>query len=114
MTNLILGVIAALCLVESGGRAGAVGDGGRAVGILQMWPIAVREANRLAGSEQWTLADRADSGKSRAMAWITLAHHYRRGVTNAVDLAGKWRNPYSVAPLWYRRRVRAALARGRQ
>ena len=95
--TLIHQIINALIAVESGGRADAVGDGGRAVGILQMWPIAVAEANRLAqlmtGRPLWTLNDRLNPQLSRAMALIILRHHYSRGVTDPVELAARWRNP---------------------
>ena len=112
MTNqLISAVIAALIRIESGGDPGAVGDGGRAVGVLQMWPCAVAEANRLAGRQLWTLDDRRNPQLSRAMAWTILEHHYRRGNTDSVALASRWRNPYSRCPEWYAAKVRRALGR---
>jgi len=110
MTNLICIVIAALVQIESGGKANAVGDGEKAVGCLQMWPIAVREANRVSG-QHWTLDDRLDPKKSNAMAYVTLEWHYKRGVTNAVALAGRWRNPDGRAPKWYFDKARRELAR---
>ena len=85
MTNTIAIVIAALIRIESGGDPGAVGDCGRAVGVLQMWPCAVQEANRLAGRQLWTLDDRRNPQLSRAMAW-TILEHYRR------TYAAPWRN----------------------
>ena len=115
---MIKEVIIALIAVESGGNPDAVGDGGRAVGILQMWPIAVAEANRLEGIEArregrpvrtWTLGDRKCPKKSRDMAYVTLRWHYRRGVTDPVALGGRWRNPGGNAPSWYLERVRNAL-----
>ena len=118
MTNLIAQVIAALLLVESGGDNAAIGDGGRAVGCLQLWPTAVAEANRLEGiaarrehrqARTWTVADRTNRAASVAMAEVTLAHHYRRGYTNAVALGCRWRNPYSECPAWYADKVRMAL-----
>ena len=109
MTNLICCVVAALIQIESAGKADAVGDGGKAVGILQMWPIAVREANRVSGGN-WTLADRLDPEKSKAMAFATLVWHYKRGVINPVALAGRWRNPRGNAPTWYLNKARKALA----
>jgi len=120
VTNLITLVISALIAIESGGRADAVGDGGLAVGILQMWPIAVREAVRLEAIEArregrqartWTEADRLDPQASREMAEVTLRHHYRRGVTDPVQLAGRWRNPNGDAPEWYLRKARKELGK---
>ena len=118
MTGLVAKVIAALIAVESGGDWRAVGDGGKAVGGLQMWPIAVAEANRLEDIEArrerrpartWTLAERTNRVASVEMCAVTLRWHYRRGVTNAVALGGRWRNPDGSAPSWYLRRVRDAL-----
>jgi hypothetical protein len=109
VSNVIAIAIAALIQIESGGRPDAVGDGGRAVGILQMWPVAVREANRIAGETRWTLDDRRCPDKSIEMARTVLAVHYRRGNTCPVELAARWRNPYSTAPEWYRTRIAAAI-----
>jgi len=109
MTGIVAMAIAALIQVESAGNPRAQGDGGRAVGILQMWPIAVAEANRIAGARRWTPADRENPDKSREMAATILGRHYRRGVRNPVDLAARWRNPKGNAPEWYRQRLRAAM-----
>jgi hypothetical protein len=111
MTNTIAIVIAALIRIESAGDPGAVGDGGRAVGVLQMWPCAVAEANRLAGRQLWTLDDRWNQQLSRAMCKVTLEWHYKRGVTDPVELACRWRNPYSNCPEWYAAKVRRSLGR---
>jgi hypothetical protein len=119
MTNTIAIVLAALVEIESGGNPRAVGDGGRAVGLLQMWPVAVAEANRLESIEArreerpartWTVADRTDPDASREMCAVTLRWHWRRGVTDPVDLGGRWRNPSGNAPEWYKARLRAALS----
>ena len=114
-------VIAALLSVETGGVRNpdrAIGDGGRAVGCLQMWPIAVAEANRLEEIEArregrptrtWTDADRTDRAAVVAMAAVTLRWHYRRGVTCPVALGGRWRNPRGDAPEWYLSKVSREL-----
>jgi hypothetical protein len=92
------------------------------VGILQLWEIAVREANRLDAIEArresrparvWAPDDRLDPAASREMCAVTLRHHYRRGVTDPVDLGGRWRNPNGDAPYWYLDRVRRALTEKR-
>ena len=49
MTNTIAIVLEALSRIESAGDPGAVGDVGRAVGVLKMWPCAVAEGNRQPG-----------------------------------------------------------------
>jgi hypothetical protein len=67
-------LLAALIAVESGGRTHAVGDGGKAVGVLQIHPITVRDVNRIAGTS-YQLSDRLCPAKSRAMATIYLNHY---------------------------------------
>lgn len=114
MTNAVISlVIAALVQVESGGR-NVTGDGGRAVGVLQIWPITVREANRIAGRQEWTLSDRRNPAKSRAMAACILNYYHGRGVTDPVELAARWRNPHGNAPGWYRAKVENALRAQRE
>lgn len=63
--------------VESHGDPNAVGDNGRAVGILQLHPSYVAEANRLRprGTPKFTLADRRDRAKSETMFWIVSDHY---------------------------------------
>lgn len=110
MSNTIAVVLAVLIQVESGGNDKAVGDGGRAVGVLQAHRCAVDEANRIVGERRWRYSDRYDRQKSIAICRATLARHWRRGVTDPVKLCCKWRNPYGKrAPLWYRKRVEKAL-----
>jgi len=114
VSNLIAIVVAALIQVESGGDARALGDSGRAIGILQMWPIAVREANRIVGERRWAYGDRSDPIKSQEMCRVTLERHYRRGVTDPVKLAGRWRNPNGDAPPWYLRKCKREIEKLKQ
>jgi hypothetical protein len=118
MQAVIAQVVAALICVESGGRADAVGDGGRAAGILQMWPVAVAEANRVEAivarregrpARKWGPKDRLNPAASQEMCAVLLRWHYRRGVTDPVALGCRWRNPGGDAPGWYARKVRDAL-----
>lgn len=104
MTNLITALVCILVQVESQNR-NVYGDDYRAAGILQMRPIAVREANRITG-RNWTTADRWSRAESRAMCAATLEWHYRRGVRSPVALACRWRNPNGITPRWYRERIR--------
>ena len=93
--NLAL-IIAALILLESGGNPDAVGDCGRAVGVLQIHPEMVAECNRIAGWERWTPADRADPAKSRAMAEAYL-EHWAQLVARRI---GRNLAPEEIARLW--------------
>jgi len=60
-------LISAIITVESRGNDDAVGDGGRAVGPLQIHAVMVKEVNRILGSDVYTLSDRKDRKKSIAM-----------------------------------------------
>ena len=81
-------LLSAIEWTESRGRSDAIGDGGRAVGILQVWPITVADANRIRGREEFTLADRLDPDRSRAIFW-TITNHYSRGASDEV-IARRW------------------------
>ena len=119
MTNAIAIALCAILSVES--RNGAdtrTGDGGRAVGHFQIWPVAVFEANRVERimarqekrkARRWNLADRKCPVKSREMGEVTMRWHYRRGVTEPIRLACKWRNPYSRCPEWHRAKIERAM-----
>jgi len=76
------GLWEAVCRVESGGNALAVGDGGRAAGIAQIWAITVRDVNRFAGTN-YTLNDRFDVEKSKAIFQLYV-NHYGKGQSDEV------------------------------
>ena len=115
MSNVIAMALAACLSVESSnGIDTRIGDGGRAVGVLQVHPVAVREANRVERimarrqgrvAKKWTLADRRCPVNSAEMCRATLEWHYRRGVKCPVELACKWRNQYSRCPSWHRAKI---------
>ena len=76
------GLWEAVCAVESGGNALAVGDRGadgvyRAAGIAQIWAITVRDVNRFAGT-RYTLNDRFNVERSRAIFHL-YTEHYGKG-----------------------------------
>ena len=119
MTNIIAMALAAVLAVESkNGADRRTGDGGRAVGAFQMWPVAVQEANRIESimarreghrPRKWRVCERDSVDVAREMCEVTLRWHYRRGVTDPVALACKWRNPYSRCPRWHRRKIEKAI-----
>ena len=74
METIIAMLISALMIVESDGRADAIGDSGRAVGILQITPVCVQDINRFS-KVQYNLSDRADERKSVEMCWRYLYHY---------------------------------------
>jgi hypothetical protein len=67
----------AICKVESNNNPRAIGDQGRAVGIAQIWPITVKDANRIS-KKNYTLNDRYDPIKSREM-FVIITEHYGKG-----------------------------------
>lgn len=86
--DIIDGIIDVLIQIESGGDPCAIGDGGKAVGVLQLWPIAVRDVNRILGYDRYTLADRFSPAKSREMCHIVTEHYCLRKFQESV--ARRW------------------------
>lgn len=76
METMIAMLISALMIVESDGRADAIGDSGRAVGVLQIHPECVQDVNRIT-KKAYTLQDRRNAGKSRLMCAAYLTHYGR-------------------------------------
>ena len=74
MESIIAILISALMIVESNGRADAIGDNGRAIGILQIHPECVQDINRFSHTG-YKLADRQDERKSVGMCWRYLYHY---------------------------------------
>jgi len=74
MNELLKILIPILISIESGGNPHAVGDGGRAVGILQIRPVVVAEVNQILGEQKYQLQDRRDPAKSREMCRIYLTY----------------------------------------
>ena len=74
MNAIIAGLMSALIAVESGGNVSAIGDDGRAVGILQIHAECIQDVNRITG-KNYTLEDRKDAAKSRAICSAYLSHY---------------------------------------
>ena len=66
-----------VCAVESGGNPMAYNAQEQAAGIAQIRPICLRDCNRIVGYTRWTLADRYNPIKARAM-FETYTGHYMR------------------------------------
>ena len=67
-------LIAALIAVESGGRDTAIGDGGRAIGALQIHKAVVVDANRIAGTS-YTHQQMTNRIAARKVCKIYLTHY---------------------------------------
>lgn len=112
MTNLLASVISALISIESGGDINAHNPSG-AVGILQLKPVAVEEANRIIGYSRWDNEDRWDEWESIQMCFETLKFHYERGVKDPVELGCRWYFPYAPdrVPSSYRNKLQSQLTK---
>lgn len=73
------GVIKAIELVESEGKANAVSRDGRYVGCLQISQILVRECNQILGYKKFTYDDRYNREKSHELFIIYQEHFNREG-----------------------------------
>ena len=88
MKALIALLVPLLVAVESGGNPSAIGDNGKAVGILQLHEIYVRDVNRIWGT-QYTPEDRYNARKSAEITILYLWHygkHYERTTGNRATL----------------------------
>ncbi|HSG19968.1 MAG TPA: transglycosylase SLT domain-containing protein [Burkholderiaceae bacterium] len=65
-------LIPALVQVESAGNPRAVGDGGKALGALQIWSVVVQDVNRAHGT-RYTHRDAFDPAKAEAICRLYLA-----------------------------------------
>ena len=74
-------IIIMIMAIETGGeidKNNAVGDGGKAIGCLQIHPITVDEANRILDRQEFTLADRRSKAQSFRIASTVLSWRIRR------------------------------------
>ena len=85
---------------ESKCKTNAIGDGGKAIGNLQIWKIYVDEVNRLEGYRKYKYEDRYDKEKSISM-FIDMNKH--KNPNGYLHLAIKIHNPQ--ASLSYHRRI---------
>ena len=104
------GLWEAVCRVESGGNALAIGDKGRAAGIAQIWARTVTDINRFAGTH-YTLNDRFDPVKSKEM-FNLYVEHYAKG--RSVEFKARiWnggpKGAYKSATLAYWRKIQSKL-----
>lgn len=93
-------IINAFMSVESGFNDSAIGTKND-VGCLQITPVFVADANRIAGEERFTLDDRYDREKSIEM-FVVVHSYYNPGFN--LEKSCKIHNPR--AGDWYTERVR--------
>ena len=106
----ISNLISALIIVESSGNDLAIGDGGRAIGPLQIHRGVVLDVNRITGLS-YRHQDMTNRAKARAVCEAYL-RHYGRGATPE-QLARRWnggpRGDTKTATEAYWRKVQKAL-----
>ena len=96
----------AFAWVESRGNHMAYNEKEDAVGLLQIRPIMVREANRLIGEDAFTLADRWEPMESIDIFCTVMEHHNPKlDIDRAIDI---W-NPR--CPASYRQSVKQEFAK---
>lgn len=76
MTDILNLLIPILMVVESGNDPNAVGDNGRAVGVLQIHPEVVEDVNRIY-KKTYTLEDRLNVEKSQEICRLYLEFYSR-------------------------------------
>jgi soluble lytic murein transglycosylase-like protein len=105
-------LIAALILVESAGNPAAVGDGGRALGILQIHAAVVQDVNRRYGTA-YRHQDALDPDRAREICSLYIDMHAPPGASHET-MARIWnggpRGHRRSATLPYWRKVQDALA----
>ena len=110
-----LKLLNAIIQVESGGKANAVGDGGKAVGILQIWPIMVDDVNRIQRlnkrSKRYTYKDRKNAARSVEMYYIWLNHYHKNSTDEKIARCwnGGPTGHKKAATLKYWQKVRKAM-----
>lgn len=75
--NITQTYLKAIILVETGeeGSSAINPNEPQAVGILQEWPIMVKDVNRILGKDVYTLEDRLDDNKAVEMFWIYQSYY---------------------------------------
>ncbi len=105
-------LIAALMIVESGGRPDAVGDNGKAIGILQIHYEVIVDVNELGYS--FKMVDAFDPVKAENICRLYLEHWCGPWATRET-LARNWNGgptgPRKKATLKYWRKVHKELKR---
>jgi len=92
---MLASLIAALILVESGGNSNAVGDQGRAIGVLQVHRAVVTDVNRLYGTK-YSHQQMANPVKARQVAALYLQYWGRAYERQT----GKRPSPEVLARIW--------------
>jgi len=83
----ISNLISALIIVESSGNDLAIGDGGKAIGPLQIHKAVIVDVNRITGSN-YRHQDMTNRAQARAVCEAYL-RHYGKGATTE-QLARRW------------------------
>lgn len=95
MDALLTILIPLLIQVESSGNPNAIGDGGKAVGCLQIHPVVVEDVNRIYQTK-YTEKDRLNKAKSMSICRLYLKYYGTRYQLNT----GKKADIEVLARIW--------------
>lgn len=100
----------AIAVVESGNNANAIGDGGKAVGVYQLWEVYVKDVNRFAHTT-YTSKDRYNPVKSREITQLYITHY---GAGKSIEAQARIHNGgpkghKKAATLKYWRKIQKAM-----
>ena len=95
MDALLTILIPLLIQVESSGNVNAIGDGGKAVGCLQIHPVVVEDVNRIYQTK-YTEKDRLNKAKSMSICRLYLKYYGTRYQLKT----GKKADIYILASMW--------------
>tara|TARA_B100001093_G_scaffold510490_1_gene576473 strand:- start:102 stop:548 length:447 start_codon:yes stop_codon:yes gene_type:complete len=106
-------LIDAMIHVESNDNPNAIGDGGKAVGVLQIWKIMVDDVNRILRlydvDHSFTYDDRYDREQSIGMFFVWLWHYFPNYTSaDYQEIARAWnggrsgRWSHSTRYYWYK------------
>lgn len=97
-------LINALITVESNGNASAIGDNGKAVGVLQIWPSVIKDVNGVS-KIKYTNDDRKSKAKSIAIckAYLNWYGKVYQKKTGKVPTNEVYARIWNGGPIGYRK-----------
>ena len=107
MEALLTILIPILMTVESSNNPKAIGDNGKAVGILQIHKIYVRDVNRIIGRpDHYKAKDRLNKAKSIEMTKIYLKHYCKDKIKglSTVDALVLMGRVHNAGPRGYKKK----------
>jgi len=103
--EIYLSILEASYIVESENNPNAVGDNGRAVGILQIWTVVIDDVNRILGENKYTYQDRWSPEKSREIfeVYVSFYGNQYREITGQDPTAEIYARIWNGGPYGWRK-----------